>query len=181
MVQKKLFTIEFVAQILLKRGLISKEQYSEIILKGDIQKAKLQKYQEPLSSRRFQTYIVSPAEVISSFNIEIPEKDSTILTDDAITEAIAAEVKLPYVYQKNKGDGSIYYPYLLVRSIFHLIRTIPFYTLLTPALLDQCSTLGKQHRKYSNADRHRNEVRYPFFNHKKAPHACQQNDHSQQL
>ena len=67
MVQKKLLTIEFVAQILLKRGLISKEQYSEIILKGNIQKAKLQKYQEPLSSRRFQPYIVSPTEVISSF------------------------------------------------------------------------------------------------------------------
>ena len=97
MVQKKLLTIEFVAQILLKRGLISKEQYSEIILKGNIQKAKLQKYQEPLSSRRFQPYIVSPTEVISSFNIEIPGKESAILTDDAITEAIAAEVKLPYV------------------------------------------------------------------------------------
>ena len=38
MVQKKLLTIEFVAQILLKRGLISKEQYSEIILKAIFRK-----------------------------------------------------------------------------------------------------------------------------------------------
>ncbi len=97
MVQKKLLTIEFVAQLLLKRGLLSREQYEEIIVKGNAQKAKLQKYQEPLFSRRLQPYIVSPAEVISSFNVEIPGKNNTILSEDAITEAIAAEVKLPYV------------------------------------------------------------------------------------
>jgi len=97
MVQKKLLTIEFVAQLLLKRGLVSKEQYEEVIVRGNAQKAKLQKYQEPLSSRRIQPYIVSPAEVISSFNIEMPGKNNAILTEDAITEAVAAEVKMPYI------------------------------------------------------------------------------------
>jgi general secretion pathway protein E len=97
MVQKKSLSIEFVAQILLKRGLISKEQYDMIITKGNIQRAKLQKYQDSFSSKRHLPYMISPAEVISSFNIETPEKEGKILTEDAITEAIANELKLPHV------------------------------------------------------------------------------------
>lgn len=97
MVQGKVLTIEYAANVLLKKGLISGEQHDLIIAKGSIQRAKLQKRQEHQSSRRSLPYIVTPAEVIASFNIEVQGKAGAILTDDAITEAIALEAGLPYV------------------------------------------------------------------------------------
>ncbi|TAL25613.1 MAG: type II/IV secretion system protein [Nitrospirae bacterium] len=98
MPQKTSLNIEFVSQALLKKGLISKEQYKDILVKGDTQTARLQKYQEAGFSRRFHQVpvLVSPAEVISSFNIEVPGKNGKILTEDAITEAIASSVGMEY-------------------------------------------------------------------------------------
>jgi len=98
MVKDKLFTIDFAAQVLLKRGLLSKEQYKDILSKGNAQKARLQKLQEISHPRRLYQvqYPVLPAEVISSFNIEMPGKNGKILTEDIITEVIADEVGIEY-------------------------------------------------------------------------------------
>lgn len=98
MVKEKLFTIEFVTQALLKRGLVSKEQYKDIITKGNAHRARLQKLQEASHPRRLHQvqHPILPAEVISSFNIEIPGKNGRILTEDAITEVIADEVGIEY-------------------------------------------------------------------------------------
>ena len=40
---------------------------------------------------------VSPAEVISSFNLEIPGKNGKLLTEDAITDAVAEVVGIKYM------------------------------------------------------------------------------------
>jgi general secretion pathway protein E len=95
---KKSLTIKNVAQLLQKTGLISAEQHGEILAKGDAQSTRLQNYQKAGYSRRFHQVpeLVTPAEVISSFNLLIPGS-SRVLTEDAITEAIAAAVNMEYL------------------------------------------------------------------------------------
>jgi general secretion pathway protein E len=99
MAQKMSLTIKNVAQILLKRGLINEIQFHDIVVKGDAQAAKLQSYQQSGYSRRFHQVPdqVSPAETISSFNLEIVAGNGKLLTEDAITEVIAATVGMEYV------------------------------------------------------------------------------------
>lgn len=96
---KQAFTIEFVAKLLLKRGLISEEQYKELLVSGNTQRVRLQRYQESSHARRGGHVYenILPAEVISSFNLESPGKNGKILTEDAITAAISEEVGLKYV------------------------------------------------------------------------------------
>lgn len=93
---KQALTIEFAAQILQKKGLISKDQYKDVVVKGDAQRARLQKRQDvpPLSRTPYHPEMISPAEVISSFNLE--NSNGRILTEDAITQAIAEELHIPY-------------------------------------------------------------------------------------
>lgn len=96
--QKQALTIEFAAQILQKKGLISKGQYKDVVVKGDAQRARLQKRQDgpPLARGPHHPEMISPAEVISSFNLEIPTGSGRILTEDAITQSIAEEIGIPY-------------------------------------------------------------------------------------
>ena len=99
MTHKKTLTIKNVGQILLKRGLISDEQYGEILARGESQATRLTSYQQAGYSRRFHQVPdqVSPAEVISSFNLEIPGTNGRVLTEDAITETIALAVRMEYL------------------------------------------------------------------------------------
>ncbi|GFE56488.1 GspE/PulE family protein [Geobacter sp. AOG1] len=99
MSHKKTLTIKNVAQLLGKKGLISTAHYQLILAKGDAQATRLQSHQQAGYSRRFRlgTDIPSPAEVISSFNLEIPSGNGRMLTEDIITEAIAETVGIPYV------------------------------------------------------------------------------------
>jgi general secretion pathway protein E len=98
MPHKKGLTIKGVAQFILKKGLISEEQYRHILENGEAQGAKLQSYQQAGYSRRFHKApeLVSPAEVISSFNLLIPGSGK-VLSEDSITEAIAAAINMEYL------------------------------------------------------------------------------------
>ena len=93
---KQSLTIEFVAQTLLKTGVISKDQYKDILVKSDAQRARLQKRQDvpPLSRSFYHPEMISSAEVISSFNLE--NASGKILTEDAITQTIAEAIGIPY-------------------------------------------------------------------------------------
>ena len=98
MTEKKTLTIEFVAALLRKRGLITEADERELAIKGDAGKARLRKSHESFySSRRLQTVseTISPAEVIASFELLVPGTEK-YLTEDMITEAIASEAGLPY-------------------------------------------------------------------------------------
>ncbi len=98
MTEKKTLTLEFVAGVLKKKKLLTEAGEKEIAIKGESQRARLRKSQDSFySSRRLQTIseAVSPAEVISSFELKIPGGEK-YLTEDVITEALASEVGLPY-------------------------------------------------------------------------------------
>ncbi|MGA7827460.1 MAG: type II/IV secretion system protein, partial [Geobacteraceae bacterium] len=97
--QKKSLLIIDVAQSLLKRKLLSEEQLEEILVKSDAQISRLKNTQHPGYSRRFaqSPVLPTPAEVISSFNLEIPGSNGKVLTEDLITRVIADLVGMPYV------------------------------------------------------------------------------------
>jgi len=99
MQKKKTVTIKNVGQILLQRGLIDQEQLQLIVSKGEAQAQRLAGTQQAGYSRRLtQTpEKASPAEVIASLNLELPGSGGRLLTEDAITEVLAAAVGLPYM------------------------------------------------------------------------------------
>ena len=99
MTRKRALTIRNVSEILLKKGLITDEQLELVLARGEAQAARLQSAQQAGYSRRFNVGpdTVSPAEVICSFSLEIPGSGGRLLTEDAITEAIAATVGMPFV------------------------------------------------------------------------------------
>jgi len=98
MSRNRVVTVKNVCQILLKKGLISQGQSQMILSRADAQAARLHSHQQSGYSRRFSQLAeqVSPAEIISSFNIEIPGTGK-ILTEDAITETIAEAAGIEYV------------------------------------------------------------------------------------
>lgn len=95
---KKSLTVKNVSQILLKRGLIGDDQFKELVAKGEAQAARLHSHQQAGYSRRFSqgSDQISPAEVISSFNLILPGSGK-VLSEDTITEVIAQAAGLDYL------------------------------------------------------------------------------------
>ncbi|HJV34857.1 GspE/PulE family protein [Geomonas sp.] len=97
--KKNSLTIKNVGQMLLKRRLIDETQFGELVAKGEPQQQRLAGSQQAGYSRRLNQTPEkpSPAEVIASFNLEVPESGGRLLTEDGITEVLAAVVGLPYL------------------------------------------------------------------------------------
>ncbi len=98
MPESKKLTLENVAHMLDRRGLLSKEQLADVLKRGKAQEQRLYSQHHSKASRRTNTgaEMVSPAEVIASFNLEIPGTTGHLLSEDAITEALAAVTSLQY-------------------------------------------------------------------------------------
>jgi general secretion pathway protein E len=96
--QKHMLTIKDVAKLLHQRSRIDDEQYEMILKRGDAQAARLNSHL-PKNLVKKETYLpelASPAQVITSFNLEIPATQKK-LTEDAITELIAQASGLEYI------------------------------------------------------------------------------------
>ena len=99
MQKKKSVTIGNLAQILLQRGLIDDAQFRELKAGGEARALLLTGAQQAGYSRRLQQSPekASPAEVIASLNLEVSGSGGKLLTEDAITEVLAAAVGMPYL------------------------------------------------------------------------------------
>ncbi|MEI6305367.1 MAG: ATPase, T2SS/T4P/T4SS family [Deltaproteobacteria bacterium] len=97
--ESKKLSLENVAQLLHRQGLVSQEQMKEILARGKSQESRLHASSQAGVSRRNQpgAEVIHPTEVISSFNLEIPGKQGKLLSEDSITEAVAFAVKMPYL------------------------------------------------------------------------------------
>jgi general secretion pathway protein E len=97
--KKKTVTIGNVGQILLQRGLIDEVQLRTLKQGGELQASRLAGAQQAGYSRRLQQTPekASPAEVIASLNLEVAGSPGKLLTEDAITEVLAAAVGMPYL------------------------------------------------------------------------------------
>ncbi len=93
--KKKAITLKSVANMLLKKGFITEEQWSEIIVKNTAQKARLQK--ASTDSDAHLNKDISPAELIASLALEVKGEKGKLLTEDKITAEIAAQVGMRYV------------------------------------------------------------------------------------
>ncbi len=91
-------TVENVAHMLERRGLLSKEQLKDVLVRGKDQELRLYAQHHSGASRRSHAgaETVSPAEVIASFNLVIPSTAGQLLSEDTVTEALAAVTGLPY-------------------------------------------------------------------------------------
>jgi len=92
-------TLENCVMLLQRRGLISPEQLTDILSRGKAQESKLFALHQTGASRRVQhgAEVVSPVEVIASFNLELSGSPGKFLSEDAITEVVAAAVGMPYL------------------------------------------------------------------------------------
>ena len=99
MAEPNRLTLENCALLLQRRGLISQEQLKDILLRGKAQESKLFASHQAGASRRVRhgAEIISPVEVITSFNLELSGSPGKFLTEDAITEVLASAVGMPYL------------------------------------------------------------------------------------
>jgi general secretion pathway protein E len=91
-------TTDFLCDILLRAGKLTPEQAREIKIKQDVQRMKLLKARGE-ALHRGRVHIedeVSAIEVAASLNLEIPGAPEQILTEDIITEIVAAHAGLPF-------------------------------------------------------------------------------------
>ncbi|MBI5682988.1 MAG: type II/IV secretion system protein [Deltaproteobacteria bacterium] len=97
---KTSLTTEFILNLLLKKGFISKERHSEIIAKSSAHTIRQKRMQEKVSSGgnilTLRPDTVSPVDFIVLCNIEVPNSSGKILNEDMVTAAIAEEVVMPY-------------------------------------------------------------------------------------
>ncbi len=98
MVAKHALNLQTVSHLLHRQHLLSDDQLQMILTQGETQQARLQRQQSSGHSRKQakDVDLLSPAEVISSFNLEIPG-GKQLLTEDLITESLAKATGLPYL------------------------------------------------------------------------------------
>lgn len=94
----KKLTFENLAHLMERRGLLSRDQLKDVLARGKAQESRLFSHLHSGTSRRTHAgaELVSPAEVLASFNLEIHGSQGHFLTEDAITDALASAAGLPY-------------------------------------------------------------------------------------
>ncbi len=97
-IQKQMLTVKDVAKLLHQRSRISDEQYEMILKRGEAQAARLNSHLRPNQTQKdvYLAELASPAQVITSFSLEIPATLKK-LTEDAITELIAQAAGFEYI------------------------------------------------------------------------------------
>ncbi len=96
--QKYMLTIKDVAKLLLQRSRISDEQFELILTRGEAQAARLNSHipKNQIKQGIYLPDVASPAQVITSFSLEIPATQKK-LTEDAVTELIAQASGMEYI------------------------------------------------------------------------------------
>lgn len=95
---KYMLTIKDVAKLLHQRSRISDEQYQMILENGDAQARRLNSHLKPGKVKKdlYLAELASPAQIITSFNLEIPATQKK-LTEDAVTELVAQASGMEYI------------------------------------------------------------------------------------
>ncbi len=97
-VHRNMLTVKDVAKLLHQRSRISDEQYELILKRGEAQAARLNSHLKPNQTQKdiYLAELASPAQVITSFSLEIP-KTQKKLTEDAITELVSQASGMEYI------------------------------------------------------------------------------------
>ena len=95
---KQMLTIKDVAKLLHQRSRIDDEQYEMILNRGKAQAARLNSHvpKNQIKKDIYLAELASPAQIITSFSLEIPATKKK-LTEDAVTELIAQASGMEYI------------------------------------------------------------------------------------
>ncbi|MDD2539832.1 MAG: ATPase, T2SS/T4P/T4SS family [Desulfuromonadaceae bacterium] len=98
MPEPKKLTFENLSHLMERRGLLSQSQLKDVLARGKAQESRLFSQLHSGASRRTHSGadLVSPAEILASFNLEIHGLQGNLLTEDVITVALASATGLPY-------------------------------------------------------------------------------------
>ncbi|MBW4054928.1 MAG: Flp pilus assembly complex ATPase component TadA [Proteobacteria bacterium] len=98
MPESKKLTFENLSHLMERRGLLSQSQLKDVLARGKAQESRLFSQLYSGASRRTHSGadLVSPAEILASFNLEIHGLQGNLLTEDVITVALASATGLPY-------------------------------------------------------------------------------------
>lgn len=97
MAEPKKLTFENLAHLMERRGLLSRDQLQDVLGRKKAQESRLVPHNHSGTSRsRTGSALVSPAELLASFNLEIHGLPGKLLSEDAITDALASATGLPY-------------------------------------------------------------------------------------
>ena len=96
--EPKILTFENLVHLMEQRGLLSHDQLKDVLPRRKSQESRLFSQLQSGTSRRTHTGVelVSPADVLASFNLVINGSPGNLLTEDVITEALASATGLPY-------------------------------------------------------------------------------------
>jgi general secretion pathway protein E len=91
------FTLEFVAEVLAKQGLISDDERRTAFAREGPQRARILREQAVRSGGRgLKRAELSPVELIASFKFPDARRDSELVDEDKATQAVAQAVGIPY-------------------------------------------------------------------------------------
>lgn len=95
--QSKL-AIEYLTALLLEQKLLTSDQRSTVLARAKAQEARLTAGTQTAGRRLHRGgEAPSPAQLLASFNLETPGGNGRILSEDAITEALATFLNIPYL------------------------------------------------------------------------------------
>jgi general secretion pathway protein E len=91
------YTLEFVADLLAKAGLLSDDQRRTAFARENVQRARLLREQSSRGGgRALRRAEISPIEVLASFQFPDPRRDAEVVDEDKATQAVAQAVGVPY-------------------------------------------------------------------------------------
>lgn len=95
--QSKL-TIEYLTALLFEKRLLTADQRAMVLTKAKAQEARLAAGPQAGGRRLHRGgEVPSPAQLLASFNLETPGGNGRILSEDAVTEALASFLNIPYL------------------------------------------------------------------------------------
>jgi general secretion pathway protein E len=91
------YTLDFVADLLAKAGILTDDQRRTAFARENVQRARLLREQSSRSGgRALRRAEISPVEVLASFQFPDPRRDAEVVDEDKATQAVAQAVGVPY-------------------------------------------------------------------------------------
>ena len=90
------FTLEFVAQVLERQGMLKDDDRRTAVARENVQRAKLLREQAGRGGRALRRADLSPVELLASFQFPDARRDAEVLDEDKATQAVAQAVGIVY-------------------------------------------------------------------------------------
>ena len=99
--ERRLITMDSITEIMVEEGLLTIDQKKDAVVKERPQRARLQKQLRDMQfSKRGRAQVqtsLSPAEVLASFEFEVPGGEGRILVEDRVMQSLARELEMEFI------------------------------------------------------------------------------------